>query len=73
MAIVNSDFKREAVVTIDSKGQVVLPKDVREKAGFTANGKIALVSIEKERELCCLLLLKADKLDEPLLQALRGK
>ncbi|MGD6807518.1 MAG: AbrB/MazE/SpoVT family DNA-binding domain-containing protein [Candidatus Bathyarchaeia archaeon] len=41
MVIVNSDFKLEAVVTVDSKGQVILPKDLREKAGLTVNGKIA--------------------------------
>jgi antitoxin PrlF len=71
MATVNPDFKLEAVVTVDSKGQIVLPKRVREKAGFSPNCKLALVSIDKEWELCCLLLIKADKLDQPLLQTLR--
>lgn len=31
MAIVNPDLKLEAGVTVDSKGQIVLPKDMQKK------------------------------------------
>lgn len=54
--------KIEAVISIDVKGQIVLPKDLREKAGFTPNEKIAVVGCEKNGELCCIMMLKADKL-----------
>ncbi len=52
----------EAVVTIDERGQLVLPKDVREKAGIKAGDKFAVLSVLKEGEVCCLMLIKADNL-----------
>lgn len=52
----------DAVITMDAKGQIVLPKDLREKANFKANDKIALVACEKEGEVCCIMLMKADRL-----------
>lgn len=51
-----------AVITIDSKGQMVLPKDLREKAGFKPNDRITLVSFEKEGEIYCILMISAEKL-----------
>ena len=51
-----------AVITLDSKGQMVLPKDLREKADFKPNDKIVLVTLEKEGEICCILMIKAEKL-----------
>lgn len=70
----------EAVVNIDGRGQMVLPKEVREKAGFRHNQKLALVSWMRGDELCCITLQKADDLAElvrrtygPLLSsAIRG-
>ena len=54
MSSSSSDCKVESVVTIDSKGQIVLPKKLRERAGFKQNEKIALVTCEKEgRDLLC--------------------
>ncbi len=52
----------DAIVTMDAKGQIVLPKDLREKANIKPNDKIALVSCEKEGEIRCIMLVKADKL-----------
>ncbi len=52
----------EAVVTLDSKGQVVIPKDLREKANLKSNDKLAIVTFEKEGETCCILMLKVEKL-----------
>ena len=52
----------DAVVTIDVKGQIVLPKDLREKANFKPNDKIAVVACEKDGEVCCITLLKAERL-----------
>jgi len=52
----------DAVITMDAKGQIVLPKDLREKANFRPNDKIALVASEKNGEVCCIMMLKADRL-----------
>ncbi len=52
----------DAVVTMDAKGQIVLPKDLREKANFKPNEKLALVACEKNGEVCCITLIKAEKL-----------
>jgi AbrB family looped-hinge helix DNA binding protein len=52
----------DAVVTMDAKGQIVLPKDLRERANFKPNDKIALVASEKNGEVCCIMILKADRL-----------
>jgi len=59
----------EAVVSIDGRGQMVLPKDVREKAGFQPDQKLAIVSWMKGKELCCLTLQKADDLAEVVRRA----
>ena len=52
----------EAVVSVDERGQMVLPKDVREKAGIRPGDKLALISWEKEGSICCLALLKVENL-----------
>jgi antitoxin PrlF len=60
----------DSVVTIDAKGQVVLPKDLREKANIKPSDKIALVACEKEGEVCCIMMVKADKLVGAVTKAL---
>jgi AbrB family looped-hinge helix DNA binding protein len=52
----------EAVLCIDDRGQMVLPKDVREKAGFRTGDKLALISWEKDGNICCLTLMKVENL-----------
>jgi antitoxin PrlF len=70
----------DAVITMDAKGQIVLPKDLREKANIKPNEKLAVVACEKEGEVCCIMLVKADRLVGavtkalgPLLKAVTGK
>jgi len=60
----------DAVVTVDERGQLILPKDVREKAGIKAGDRLALISCEKEGRIECISLLKADKLSESLKKTL---
>ena len=63
MSSCNSDVCRiDSVITMDAKGQVVLPKDLREKANFKPNDKIAVVACEKEGNVCCILMVKAERL-----------
>ncbi len=51
----------DAVITMDIKGQIVLPKDLREKANLKPNDKIAVVACEKDGEVCCIMMVKAEK------------
>jgi AbrB family looped-hinge helix DNA binding protein len=49
---------------MDAKGQIVLPKDVRDRLGFTAGEKIALIVLENNGNPCCMTLMKASLLSE---------
>lgn len=51
----------EAVVSVDERGQLVLPKDLRRRAGISAGERLALVSYRgDDGEICCITLVKAD-------------
>lgn len=52
----------ESLISVDERGQMVLPKDLRDRAGIGAGDKLALVSWEKDGAVCCLTLVKADLL-----------
>ncbi len=55
--------KIDAVVTVDSKGQMVLPKDLRERARLKPNDKLAVVALERnDGVICCFVMMKADAL-----------
>ncbi len=52
----------DALLRVDERGQMVLPKDIRDKAGIQAGDKMAAISWEKEGETLCICLIKADNL-----------
>ena len=52
----------DSVVNVDSKGQIVLPKALREKAGIQANDKLAVIGVERDGVVCCIVMMKADSL-----------
>ncbi len=52
----------EALITVDERGQMVLPKDVREAAGIRPGDKLALIAWKKDGAVCCMSLMKADEL-----------
>lgn len=54
----------EAMVTVDERGQMVLPKEMREKAGIKAGDKLAVVSWGGSEKAFCISLMKADDLEE---------
>lgn len=54
--------KVEAVVSVDERGQMVLPKELRDKAGIKAGDKLAVVAMEKDGETCCLSLVKVESI-----------
>lgn len=51
-------FQVDAVVSVDERGQMILPKELRERAGIKAGDKLALISWEKDGEVCCMSLVK---------------
>ena len=54
--------KVESLISVDDRGQMVLPKEIRDKAGIRAGEKLAVVSWEKDGEVCCISLIKAENL-----------
>jgi len=56
--------KVESVISIDDRGQMVLPKEIRDKANIRAGDKLAVISWEKDGEVCCISLIKAEDFTE---------
>lgn len=54
----------EAVTSIDERGQMVLPKDIRERARIQPGDKLGIVVWEKSGKACCLTLIKMGELSE---------
>ena len=52
----------EAVVSVDERGQMVLPKEIRDKVGIKAGDKLAIVSMHQKGKVCCLSLIKVEAL-----------
>ncbi len=53
--------KVESMVSVDERGQLVLPKDVRDKAGIKAGDKLAVVSLGGGNgKIRCIALVKAE-------------
>jgi antitoxin PrlF len=51
----------DAIVSVDARGQLVLPKEVREKVGVKAGDKFVVISSQSEGKVCCLFLVKAEE------------
>ena len=62
----------EDVLSIDSRGQIVIPKEVRKKAHIRDCDKLALVSWMKENEICCLSLIRTDNLSSEVSGVMRS-
>ncbi len=58
----SSCCKVESLISVDDRGQMILPKELREKANIRAGDKLAIISWEKEGAVCCFTLIKADAL-----------
>jgi antitoxin PrlF len=48
----------EAIVSVDERGQMVLPKDVRERVGIKTGEKLAVICCGEGG--CCIALVKAE-------------
>ncbi len=54
--------KIEALVSVDERGQMVLPKETRDRAKIRSGDKLALISWERNGKVCCMFLIKAEEL-----------
>jgi AbrB family looped-hinge helix DNA binding protein len=56
--------KVESIISVDERGQMVLPKELRDKAKIRPGDKLAIVSLDKNGEICCFYLIKSEQLGE---------
>jgi AbrB family looped-hinge helix DNA binding protein len=54
----------EAFVSVDDRGQMVIPKDVREKANITAGEKLVLITWEKDGKITHISLINTGDFSE---------
>ena len=57
-----SSYTVDSIITIDGRGQTVLPKELREKAGIQPGDKLAVTILEKDGKVCCINLIKLNDL-----------
>lgn len=55
-------YSLDAMVSIGKRGQIVIPKEIREKAHIKIGEKIAIITFGKEEKICLILLMKIEKL-----------
>ena len=68
------------MVSVDSRGQIVLPKEIRDRAGIENGDRLVLIGWEKNGAVCCLSLVKTDKITgmvadylEPMMKNVAGR
>ncbi len=52
----------ESIIGVDERGQMVLPKELRDRANIRAGDKVAVISWDKGGEVCCIYLIKTEHL-----------
>ncbi|OPY10858.1 MAG: hypothetical protein A4E67_00435 [Syntrophaceae bacterium PtaB.Bin038] len=57
---VKARCRMESLISVDERGQMVLPKELRDRAKIGTGDKLALISWEKDGEICCFTLVRAD-------------
>lgn len=55
-----SGCRIESLISVDERGQMVLPKEIRDKANIRPGDKLALISWEKDGKVCCISMIKAE-------------
>ena len=56
--------KVESLISVDERGQMVLPKEIRDKAKIKPGDKFAVISWKKDGEICCISLVSAGELGQ---------
>jgi antitoxin PrlF len=54
----------EAVVTIDARGQMVLPKEIRDRASIRPGDRLVVVFWETKGDVCCITLIKNEHFNQ---------
>lgn len=54
----------DSIVSVDERGQMVLPKELRERSGIKPGDKLAVTTWERNGEICCISLIKVQDLVE---------
>lgn len=54
--------KIDSILAIDERGQMVLPKELRERAGLKAGDKLAVATWEEDGKVRCIILMPSDSL-----------
>lgn len=52
----------EGVATVDERGQMVIPKAIRDRMGLRAGDKLAISVMESDGRPCCLTLIPTREL-----------
>jgi len=52
----------EGVASIDERGQMVIPKGIRDRMGLKAGDKLAISVMESGGRPCCLTLVRTEEL-----------
>ena len=60
-----------AIVSVDARGQMVLPKELREQAGIAPGDKLAVTALRQGGRVVCLALCKANDLGSKIEELLR--
>ena len=55
-------FSVEAVATVDDRGQMVIPKAIRDRMGLRAGDKLAISVMETDGRPCCINLIRTEEL-----------
>ncbi|TXT58942.1 MAG: AbrB family transcriptional regulator [Promethearchaeota archaeon] len=58
----SSSCNVEAIVSVDSKGRILLPSELRQKGNVNSDDKFAVVSWKKNGDICCFSLIKVNYL-----------
>lgn len=54
----------EAIINIDDRGQMILPKSVRQKMNINPEDKLIIISWEKDGKVDSLTMMKNDEFSE---------
>ncbi|MDW5562226.1 MAG: HgcAB-associated protein [Methanomassiliicoccus sp.] len=60
--VVPEETKVEAIISVDERGQTVLPKGIRDRFELRPGDKLAVVTKERDGKVCCLYMFKAEDL-----------
>ena len=60
----------DSMLSVDARGQMVIPKELRARAGIRPGDQLAAVTWEKDGKVCCISLIRVGELDDLVKQKL---